>query len=490
MESRATIVVVGVIYAVAVAAIGAWAARRTRTAHDFFMAGSGIGLIALTLSTMSASLSGFAFIGGPGLVYSVGLGALFIILPASITNALSAWVLGKRLRLLAEARDVLTLPDAIGIRFGSPAAQGLAAVAILVAVVGYLAAQILAMGFAFDAIFEVGLDVGIWSGTALVLAYSAAGGIVAGIYTDVLQGAWMALVSVLVFAVVLDVGGGIGGMSTSILAVDPAFLAPWGHLTPLAAVGFYFVFSVGVLGQPHVIHKFYMIRDPEQLKWYPVLATGALILMILLFFGVGLAVKALVARGELAPLASPDAATPTFLLGFTPTLLAALVFSGVAAAIMSSVNSFLNIGAAALTHDIPRALGRPVDDELRVGRWTTVVICLVAALTASTSNALVIFLGIFGWGLFASTLVPALAIGLNWEGGTRAGAIASIATGLGLTVVFEVAAFFGAWSFPAGVSVSAVTLVMSILVFLLVSILTTSGAGSDIDADIRVVMEV
>jgi Na+/proline symporter len=39
-------------------------------------------------------------------------------------------------------------------------------------------------------------------------------------------------------------------------------------------------------------------------------------------------------------------------------LLAALVFSGVAAAIMSTVNSFMNIGAAALTHDLPVALGR------------------------------------------------------------------------------------------------------------------------------------
>ena len=44
--------------------------------------------------------------------------------------------------------------------------------------------------------------------------------------------------------------------------------------------------------------------------------------------------------------------------------------------------------------------------------------------------ALVAFLGIFGWGLFASTLVPALAVGLNWKGATREGAIASISLGL------------------------------------------------------------
>ena len=76
-------------------------------------------------------------------------------------------------------------------------------------------------------------------------------------------------------------------------------------------------------------------------------------------------------------------------------LLAALVFSGVAAAIMSTVNSFMSIGAAALTHDLPVALGRRVGNELRWGRISTVVISVVAALVAQASGTLVAFLGIF-----------------------------------------------------------------------------------------------
>lgn len=490
MSVRTLIVIVGLVYGAATAVLGILAARRTRTARDFFAAGRGIGLVALALSTMSASLSGFAFIGGPGLVYSVGFGAVFIVLPAAVTNALAAWVLGKRLRLLAEVRPVLTLPDALRLRFDSPAAQGLAAVSILVAVVGYLGANVLAMGVAVDVIFGVGTPVGIVVGTALVLGYSAAGGIVAGIWTDVLQGAWMALASVLVFLTVLEVGGGLGGLSTDILAADPGFLAPWGHLTPLGAMGFYFVFSVGVLGQPHVIHKFLMLRDPRKLKWFPALATLALVLMILLFVGVGLAMKALVARGVVPPLDTPDDATPTFLLGFAPALLAALVFSGVAAAIMSTVNSFLSVGAAAVSRDLPRALGRPLGDELRAGRIATAVICVAAAVTALSSGTLVVFLGIFGWGLFASTLVPALAIGLNWSGATASAAVASIATGLGLTVVLEVLGWFDVWELPAGIPVAAVTLLASITVFVGVSLLTGgTDPAESMDPDVRFVLE-
>lgn len=70
---------VAVGYFAVVAAIGIWATRKTRTASDFFVAGQGIGLWALAIASMAATLSGFAFIGGPGLVYSVGIGAVFII---------------------------------------------------------------------------------------------------------------------------------------------------------------------------------------------------------------------------------------------------------------------------------------------------------------------------------------------------------------------------------------------------------------------------
>jgi Na+/proline symporter len=483
------IVGVAVAYFAVVAAIGIWATRRTRTAGDFFVAGRGIGLWALALSTMSATLSGFAFIGGPGLVYSIGLGAMYIMLPAAITGAMGAWVLAKRLRILGEIRGLITVPDAIGARYRSRTAHGLSALAMLIAIVGYMATNVLALGLVIDAIFGTGLAAGIWIGTGITLAYSVAGGILAGVYTDVFQGALMALASVLVFLFTLRIGHGLGGISHTLMAAEPRFLGPWGVVTPLAALSFFFVFGMGSLGQPHVLHKFYMLRDPRRLKWFPLLGTSAILLATLLFFGVGVAVKSLVVRGTLPPLANPDEATPTFLLHFTPALLAGLVFAGVAAAIMSTVNSFMNIGAAALTHDLPVAFGRTPGDELLGGRIATVVLSVLAAVLAQVSGTLVAFLGIFGWGLFASTLVPALAIGLNWTGATRQGAIASILTGLVMTLVFEVLNYFKVYSFPAGVTVSGLSLVASFVVFFVVSHLTRRRA-EDIDADVLLAMEV
>lgn len=484
------IIAVALAYFAVVVLISVWATRRTRTARDFFVAGHGIGLVALTVASVSISVSGFAFIGGPGLIYSIGLGAMYIVLPASVTNVMGAWVLAKRMRLLGEARGLMTVPDAIGARYRSPAAQGLSGIAILVGIIGYMATNALAMGVVINAIFGVGMGWGIWIGMGITLAYSVAGGILAGIYVDVFQGLLMAVASVLVFLFVLRVGGGLGGISESILASDPAFLGPWGKVTPLVALSFFFVFGMGSLGQPQGVHKYYMLKDPQQLKWYPLLKTVGLILVLLLYFGVGVGVKALVARGALAPLAQPDQATPSFLLGFTPVLLGALVFSGVAAATMSAVNSFINIAAAVVTHDLPVALGRATRNELLWGRVSTLFIAVAAALVAQFSGSMVAFLGIFGWGLFASTLVPALAIGLNWEGATREGAIASIATGLVITLAFETLAYFKLYTFPTGVTVSGLSLVLSILVFFGVSWLTRARAAEQLDADVKLVMSV
>jgi Na+/proline symporter len=142
-----------------------------------------------------------------------------------------------------------------------------------------------------------------------------------------------------------------------------------------------------------------------------------------------------------------------------------------------------------VTHDIPIALGRTVGNELYWGRVSTLVIAIISAIVAQFSGTMVAFLGVFGWGLFGSTLVPALAFGLNWEGATRQGAIASMITGLLVTLVFETLAFFRLYSFPAGIAISGLSLVLSILMFFAASWLTRKSAPGQLDADVRIVME-
>ena len=115
---------------------------------------------------------------------------------------------------------------------------------------------------------------------------------------------------------------------------------------------------------------------------------------------------------------------------------------GLFAAIMSTADAFLNIGAAALTHDIPKALNKTCVNELRAARIGTIVIALAAAAFALYSHyenaRLIALLGIFGWGTFAAALVPTVAIGLNWKRGTAKAACTAIIASLILNFTIEV----------------------------------------------------
>jgi Na+/proline symporter len=497
---RPLIVVAVLLYFLACLALGVWALRRTRSARDFWVARQGLGVVVTGLATMAAAFSGFVFLGGPGLTYRIGLSSLFINLSIGFTPTLLAWTLAKRLRLLAEVREVYTIPDAVLARYGSRWASGAAALAVLVGTIGYLGTQLLALGTLTEAVFGLSLPMGVGIGLAVLLFYGVAGGMMAGVYTDVFQGSLMVLAAVAVFACAMSAGGGFGQVVHSIAAsphFGRSFLEPLGGAPALTALGFFFVFGIGVLGQPHMLNKLYMIHDPRRLKWLPLVLGGSQTLCLLIWLGIGLAVPALVAQGKLPPLAHPDDASPSFLLGFTPEPLAGLAVAAILAAIMSTADSFMNLGAAALVRDLPRALGRRVGDELFWGRLATVGVTLAAAALALGYNDLIALLGTFSFGTFGAALAPALAVGLNWKRVTAGAATASIATGTALSVGLEFLArqtFFPALPkppLPKGALPAAVALAGSFAVLLVWTAITAARDRREpaLPEDISAVME-
>ena len=59
--------------------VGLWAMRRTHSSGDFFIAGRSLGPIVVALAIFSSTLSGFGFVGGPGLVYTQGVSSFWMV---------------------------------------------------------------------------------------------------------------------------------------------------------------------------------------------------------------------------------------------------------------------------------------------------------------------------------------------------------------------------------------------------------------------------
>ena len=144
MEAFRNPIILGcvLIYMLLCIGVGIWAMRRTKSTHDFFMAGKTLGVWVTAFAVFSTTLSGFGFVGGPGLVYQMGMSSFWKVVVAIMGFNISFSMLGKRLRLFADLGHFVSLPDIVKKRYGSSTTQGLLAFSIIIGVIGYLATPV------------------------------------------------------------------------------------------------------------------------------------------------------------------------------------------------------------------------------------------------------------------------------------------------------------------------------------------------------------
>jgi SSS family transporter len=471
-------------------AIGVWSARRTRTAADFFVAGKRLGLFVTVMAMNASVMSGLGFVGGPGIVYATGMTSLWLV-AAFVGGPLALLLVGKRLRLAAEVREIYTLPDLIAARYGGRAPRAAMAAALLLGVVGYTGTQVLALGMVMTAVFGLELPAAMAIGLAVLAFYSVAGGMIAAVYTDLFQGLLMTAAAFAIAYYALDSGGGMAEITSTLWAMDADFAGPFGSMGPAAALSWYVLGAVGVAGQPHMITKYLMLGDIAKLKWSAAVGVITYAPMTLVWLTVGVAMRALVETGVEAPLTSPDMATPVFLLRHTPPLVAGVALAGLLGAIMSTADSFLNLGAGAVVRDLAIAWrGRPLERELLWGRVATGATLAVSAAFALYMESLTALLGTFAAGTFAAAIVPSVAIGMNWKRATAGACVASIAVSLGINLTVELLNRNGVHLLPDGLFAGTLSLLVSIVVFVAVSFASGDEGERNLPADIAAVMDV
>ncbi len=475
---------------------GLWAMKRTQNSSDFFIAGRGLGPIVVALALFSSSLSGFGFVGGPGLVYSIGVSSFWMVIISSIGFSLGFFLVAKPIRMIAELRDCLSLPDVVAARYNSEMVRLLIAITIVLGVMGYLATQILAMAVVMQAILSgtetfanIGLVTCVVISSAVLIFYCVTGGIIASVYTDVVQGAIMMVAGTLILFTATSVfDGGIQEATAIILADDGEAIMPFGAGGMMIALGWAFVFGLGLAGQPHLITKMMMNRNMADNRIILPMSLFGYVMAALLWISIGVVMRAAVIDGIIPPLNLPDDAASVFLSVFANPLLAGIVFAGLFAAIMSTSDAFLNIGTAAIIHDIPKAIrGHSLNNELMWARVVTVLLALAAAGFALYSHfrdaTLVGLLGAFGWGTFAASIFPVVAVGLNWRGANVAGAVTAIFAALTINIAVQMAGI----TFPYGISGPLVAFLSSMVLFVGVSLLTRKP---ELPADIEQVLEI
>lgn len=486
----ATIVSIVVVYLLATVAIGVWATRRTKNAADFFIAGRSLGMFVVAMAVFTSIQSGFGVLGGTGLTFDAGFGGFVagIGFAAPLGFALAWFLAGKRMWKLGNLGEIYTLGDVVEKRYASRGVRGWIGFAVALGVIGYLGVQVQATGFVMSSVFNISTSTGAVIGLVILGLYAVGGGIIAGVYTDLLQGILMVGVSVVVFFLALNAGGGILNITQTLQAEDAALASPFGTVSAFTIACYFLLFSLGAAGQPQLLTKFLMTRSTQELKWGALVSGLSYLITMMLVASVGLAALSLSFGGDFPALDSPDAALPTFVIQYTPPVVAGLALAGILAAIMSTGDAFLNLGAASIVRDIPRAVGFEVRNELLWSRISIAFLLVLSLLFSLYLDTLVALLGVFGWGTFAAAIFPAVVLGLAWPRATRQGAIASIVISLAINFILEIGAIYEFAPLPEGIVNGAFALVVSLIVFIVVS-LVTQPAEDEMAPEVREVLD-
>ncbi len=174
----------------------------SRTASDYFVAGRSVSMWVFILAATATSFSGWTFVGHPGLIYVDGFQYAYASF-YSITIPFTGMMFLKRQWMIGKRWGYITPGEMFADYFRTDSIRILILIVALIFAVPYLGIQLRASGFLFNVLTDgaLGVTVGMWLLSLVVLFYVALGGLRAVAYVDAAQ-AVMLMVGILVIGVV------------------------------------------------------------------------------------------------------------------------------------------------------------------------------------------------------------------------------------------------------------------------------------------------
>jgi len=442
VDTSGVIGAVFIVYVGIMLWIGYTVSRSTYSPTDFFLANRSLKAWVTAVSSTASSESAWAVLGTVGLAYKDGLSALWFFPGCLLGYALNWFFVAERLRKHSREKKTLTIPDYLETHFtdNTHLIRIISVIIIFACMMAYIAAQFLAIGKTFDAIFGIPHLASIPIGGTIIIIYTMMGGFRAVAWTDFIQGLIMVVgLVVLSLAAVLELGG-FSVIAQKVNETAPTALTLMGGKTiPVflgSMVGLLGI-GLGYPGQPHVITRYMAAKDSKTIKkgmwiafgWGTLMYSSAILLGIcgqVLFPG-------LADAEHLFPIAAEN---------LLPVFFTAIVLTGVLAAIMSTVSSQIIVAASAIAHDIYSKVihvSLTSSQIIKISRLTIFAIGLGAMLVALMDTRVIFWFVLFAWSGLGASFGPVILFTLYSKKVTRNGAIGGILTGFFTTIVWKTA---------------------------------------------------
>jgi cation/acetate symporter len=428
-----------------------WAARRTKSAADFYAAGGGITGFQNGLAIAGDYMSAASFLGISALVYGSGFDGLIYSVGWLVGWPIILFLIAERLRNLGK----YTFADVASYRLQQTPVRCFAATGSLVVVIFYLIGQMVGAGQLIKLLFGLEYQIAVIIVGVLMIIYVTFGGMKATTWVQIIKACLLlAGASFIAFAVMFKFGFSFEALFTKAVEVHPKhinIMSPGTLVSnPVEAVSLAMALMFGTAGLPHILMRFFTVADAKAARKSVFYATGFIgyfyILTFIIGFGAIVLVgtnpeyldasgKALRGGANMAAIHLAHAVGGDLFLGF----ISAVAF----ATILAVVSGLTLAGASAVSHDLYANVffrGRTDEvTEIRVSKAASLVLGVIAVILGIIfEKQNVAYMVGLTFAIAASTNFPVLIMSMFWRGLTTRGAVGGGFIGLAGAVILTV----------------------------------------------------
>lgn len=363
------------LYIVAQLLLALVVSRRPKTESDYLLAGRSLGPWLATFSVFATWFGAETCIGATGEAYKHGIAG---VITDPFGYALGIVLLGLFFAATLWKRGLVTMADLFRNRYGV-GVERLAAIVMIPTSLLWAAAQIRAFGQVLASTSELGIFAAITIAAAVVIIYTAVGGMWADAVTDLLQGIVLIL-GVFALAVVFAMKGGFADLTH--LPVER--LSVRGDRTWLQTIEVFSVPVLSAIAAQELISRVLAMRSPQ-------LARNATITAGFVYLLVGLVPVALglVAIQHLGPNVDPEQVLSLFAKENLNLPLYILFLGALVSAILSTLSGCLLVAGSLAAHNVIMPLKPNLSEvtKLRLNRGAVVVFGLLSYFMALSSES-------------------------------------------------------------------------------------------------------
>ncbi len=390
--------------------------KKNQNVLDYFFAGRSLPFWALSITFIASWWGAGSAISTADLAYEDGLGAFWYYgVPVLISTFLMI-ISAKPIRRVG----YLTQGEMMQARYSSKTSK-LLSLFILIFMTFTAASQMVGIGNFFGSYMGIKYEWAVILGTGIVLIYSMFGGFRGVVLTDIIQFVLLLASAIAVFTTAMKTSGGFDAIGAE--AAERG-LDGYMNFTSGASKYMTFVITFGCawMIQANVWQRISAARSDADAKKMTVMSFFAYIPLYLIVVFTGMA--GLTIYDKL-----PEGGVVTaVVMDYMPPVLGALVFVGISAAIMSTMDSLINTGAMTLILDLLPNSGSE-KKMLSLSRSATLAVTAVALVISLFIRSILEISWIASDIITTGVFVPLVA-GFFWRRGNSKGAMASMIWGL------------------------------------------------------------